>query len=299
MIPDFQSIMLPILNSFKEGEIKSSKELRFDMVDHFNITEEEQKEKIPSGKQFTYSNRIAWAISYLKMAELVFSPNRGSYRITEEGVNVLKNPPEKITISFLKQFENFSKNRNPERDESIEQDEQITEKTPDELIEIGHKQIKNELSLQLLNQIKDNSPYFFEKLVLDLLLKMGYGGSEIDNGELTQKGSDEGIDGIIKEDRLGLDKIYIQAKKWENNVGRPEIQKFVGALQGKRAKKGIFITTSTFSKEAYDYTKNLDVVVVLIDGKKLAEYMIENELGVTLKQNYKIFNIDTDYFIED
>jgi restriction system protein len=291
--------MLPLLKSFKESEIKSSKELRFNMVNHFNITEEEQKEKIPSGKQFTYSNRIAWAISYLKMAELIFSPKRGSYRITEEGVNVLKSPPEKITISFLKQFENFSKNRNPERDESIEQDEKITEKTPDELIEIGYKQIKNELSLQLLNQIKDDSPYFFEKLVLDLLLKMGYGGSEIDNGELTQKGSDEGIDGIIKEDRLGLDKIYIQAKKWENNVGRPEIQKFVGALQGKRAKKGIFITNSTFSKDAYDYAQNLDVAVLLIDGKKLAEYMIENELGVTLKQNYKIFNVDTDYFNED
>ena len=266
---------------------------------YFNITEEEQKEKIPSGKQFVHYNRIAWAISYLKMAELIFSSKRGSYQITDEGVNALKNPPEKITISFLKQFENFSKNRNPERDESIEKDDQITEKTPDELIEIGHKQIKNELSLQLLNQIKNGSSYFFEKLVLDLLLKMGYGGSEIDNGELTQKGSDEGIDGIIKEDRLGLDKIYIQAKKWENNVGRPEIQKFVGALQGKRAKKGIFITTSTFSKDAYGYAQSLDVAVILIDGKKLTEYMIENELGVTLKQNYKIFNIDSDYFIED
>lgn len=299
MIPDFQSIMLPLLKSFKENEIKSSKELRLDMVNYFNITEEEQKDKIPSGKQFVYYNRIAWAISYLKMAELIFSPKRGYYHITNEGVNVLKNPPEKITISFLKQFENFTKNRNPERDESIEQDDQITEKTPDELIEIGYKQIKNELSLQLLNQIKNSSPYFFEKLVLDLLLKMGYGGSEIDNGELTQKGSDEGIDGIIKEDRLGLDKIYIQAKKWENNVGRPEIQKFVGALQGKRARKGIFITTSTFSKDAYEYTQNLDVAVILIDGKKLAEYMIESELGVTQKQNYKIFNIDSDYFIED
>ncbi|MEA3293621.1 MAG: restriction endonuclease [Euryarchaeota archaeon] len=299
MIPDFQSIMLPLLKSFKDSEIKSSKELRFNMINHFNITEEEQKEKTPSGKQFIYSNRIAWAISYLKMAELIFSPKRGSYQITEEGVNVLKSPPEKITISFLKQFENFSKNRNPDRDESIEQDEQITDKTPDELIEIGYKQIKNELSLRLLNQIKDDPPYFFEQLVLDLLLKMGYGGSEIYNSELTQKGPDEGIDGIIKEDRLGLDKIYIQAKRWENNVGRPEIQKFVEALQGKRAKKGIFITTSTFSKDAYNYIQNLDVAVILIDGKKLAEYLIENELGVTLKQNYKIFNVDTDYFIVD
>ena len=299
MIPDFQSIMLPLLKSFKGNEIKSAKELRLDMVDYFIITEEEQKDKIPSGKQFVYYNRIAWAISYLKMAELIFSPKRGFYHITNKGVNVLKSPPEKITISFLKQFENFTKNRNPERDESIEQDDQITEKTPDELIEIGYKQIINELSLQLLNQIKNGSPYFFERLVLDLLLKMGYGGSEIDNGELTQKGSDEGIDGIIKEDRLGLDKIYIQAKKWENNVGRPEIQKFVGALQGKRAKKGIFITTSTFSKDAYEYAQNLDVAVILIDGKKLAEYMIENELGITLKQNYKLFDVDSDYFIED
>lgn len=299
MIPDFQSIMLPLLKSFKKGEIKSAKELRLNMVNHFNMTEEELKEKTPSGKQFTYSNRIAWAISFLKMAKLIKSPKQGSYQITDEGINVLKSPPEKITVSFLKQFEIFSKNRNPEKNENIEQDEKITEKTPDELIEIGYKQIQNELSLKLLNQIKDGSPYFFEKLVLDLLLKMGYGGSETDNGELTQKGSDEGIDGIIKEDRLGLDKIYIQAKKWENNVGRPEIQKFVGALQGKRAKKGIFITTSTFSSNAYDYAQNLDVAVILIDGKKLAEYMIENELGVTVKQNYKIFNVDSDYFIED
>lgn len=299
MIPDFQSIMLPLLKSFKKDEIKSSKELRFNMVNHFNITEEEQKEKTPSGKQFTYSNRIAWAIAYLKMAELIISPKRGSYRITKEGINVITSPPEKITVSFLKQFENFSKNQNPEIYESIEKDEQITEKTPDELIEIGYKQINNELSLQLFNQIKVNSYSFFEKLVLNLLLKMGYGDSEMDSGELTQKGADEGIDGVIKEDRLGLDKIYIQAKKWEGTVGRPEIQKFVGALQGKRAKKGIFITLSTFSKEAYDYAQNLDVAIILIDGKKLAEYMIDNELGVTLKENYKIFIIDSDYFIEE
>lgn len=299
MIPDFQSIMLPLLQSFKNDEIKSSKQLRDDMVNHFNITDEEQKEKIPSGKQFKYYNRVAWAISYLKMAELISSSVRGSYQITKDGKSVLSNPPEKITIKFLKQFENFSKNRNPEKDEIIEEENSISEKTPDELIEIGFKQIKAELSLQLLNQIKDGSPYFFEKLVLDLLIKMGYGGSEIDNSELTQKGSDEGIDGIIKEDKLGLDKIYVQAKKWGHNIGRPEIQKFVGALQGQRAKKGIFITTSTFSKDAFEYIKNLDVAVILIDGKKLTEYMIESELGVTLKDNYKIFNIDTDYFMDE
>ncbi len=299
MIPDFQTIMLPLLKAFQNGKEKTSKELREEMVSHFNISEDEQKEKIPSGKQPLYTNRVAWAIAYLKMADLISSPARAVYTITEEGKKVLENPPEKITINFLKQFDSFSKNRNPEKDTELDDNNQIVEKTPDELIEIGYKQVKNELSLQILNQIKDCSPYFFEKLVLDLLIKMGYGGSEMANGEVTPKGSDEGIDGIIKEDKLGLDKIYIQAKKWENCVGRPEIQKFVGALQGKRAKKGIFITMSTFTKEALEYAENLDVAVILIDGKKLANYMIENELGVSLKQNYKIFNVDTDYFIEE
>lgn len=299
MIPDFQTIMLPLLKAFQNGKEKTSKELREEMVSHFNISEDEQKEKIPSGKQPLYYNRVAWAIAYLKMADLISSPARAVYTITEEGKKVLENPPEKITINFLKQFDSFSKNRNPEKDTELDDNNQIVEKTPDELIEIGYKQVKNELSLQILNQIKDCSPYFFEKIVLDLLIKMGYGGSEMANGEVTPKGSDEGIDGIIKEDKLGLDKIYIQAKKWENCVGRPEIQKFVGALQGKRAKKGIFITMSTFTKEALEYAENLDVAVILIDGKKLANYMIENELGVSLKQNYKIFNVDTDYFIEE
>ena len=299
MIPDFQTIMLPLLKAFQNGKEKTSKELREEMVSHFNISEDEQKEKTPSGKQPLYTNRVAWAIAYLKMADLISSPARAVYTITEEGKKVLENPPEKITINFLKQFDSFSKNRNPEKDTELDDNNQIVEKTPDELIEIGYKQVKNELSLQILNQIKDCSPYFFEKLVLDLLIKMGYGGSEMANGEVTPKGSDEGIDGIIKEDKLGLDKIYIQAKKWENCVGRPEIQKFVGALQGKRAKKGIFITMSTFTKEALEYAENLDVAVILIDGKKLANYMIENELGVSLKQNYKIFNVDTDYFIEE
>jgi restriction system protein len=299
MIPDFQSVMLPLLQTFTDDEPKTTKYLRGKMIEHFNITPEEQQQMIPSGRQKLYYNRVAWAITYLKMAELIESPARGSYKITEDGKGVLSNPPDRITITYLKKFENFSKNRNPEKDETIEDENQITEKTPDELIEIGYKQIRNELSLQLLSQIKSGSPYFFEKLVVDLLIKMGYGGSEIENSEVTVKGSDEGIDGIIKEDKLGLDKIYIQAKKWENNVGRPEIQKFVGALQGKRAKKGVFITTATFSKEAHEYVQNLDAAVVLIDGKKLTEYMIDNELGVSLKESYKLYNLDSDYFEDE
>jgi restriction system protein len=302
MIPDFQSFMLPLLESIGKNGETSMKILREEMIKHFNITKEEQEKKTPNNKQFIYYNRIAWGVSYLRMAELVFYPQRGIYKISDLGKKVLENPPEKITISYLKQFDNFNKNRNPQKTKKANDDEneqENHEKTPDELLELGYTQIINSLKDQIKQKIKECSPYHFEQIVLDLLLKMGYGGSEIDNSELTQKSSDEGIDGIIKEDKLGLDKIYIQAKKWENSVGRPEIQKFVGALQGKRAKKGVFITTSEFSKDAHEYVKNLDVAVILIDGKKLSQYMLENELGVTLKHNYKIYSIDNDYFMEE
>jgi len=302
MIPDFQSTMLPLLQSLKDDNIRDSKELRENMINHFKITDEEQKIKTPNGKQFLFYNRVAWAISYLKMGELIITPERGKYKISDFGKKTLENPPDRISIKFLKTIPNFSNNRNPNREKNIvheEDEDEIIDKTPDELIELGVSQINNELSNLLITQIKNCSSYYFEQVVIDLLLKMGYGGSDIDNGEVTSKSGDEGIDGIIKEDKLGLDKIYIQAKKWENTVGRPEIQKFVGALHGKRAKKGIFITTSNFTKEAIEYANNLDVVVVLIDGHKLTNLMIENDLGVAVKNTYKIRKIDSDYFIEE
>ena len=303
MIPDFQSIMLPALKVFDDDKIITTKDIIGKMVLHFNISEEEQKEKIPSGRAFLYYNRIAWAITYLKMGGLIESPQRSKYILTQRGKDLLKNPPEKISISFLKQYSDFKENRNPSKftnktKDIEEEDDDVTSKTPDELIEIGVSQINNELSKDLMNYIKNSTPYFFEQLVLDLLISIGYGGADTDNSQLTPRGSDEGIDGIIKEDKLGLDKIYIQAKKWENTVGRPEIQKFVGALQGKRAKKGIFITTSNFSKEALEYASNLDISVVLIDGITLTNLMIENDLGVSVKDTYKIKKIDTDYFEE-
>jgi len=293
--------MLPLLEFIGKNDNVPMKIIKEGMIKHFNITKDEQEQKTPNGKQFTYYNRIAWALSYLKMAELLCYPQRGIYKITDQGKNVLKNPPEKITIKYLNNFEKFSVNRGPRKTkkENIEENEQIiSEKTPDELFELSYSQIINNLKEQIMQKINECSPYFFEQIVLDLLLKMGYGGSENESGELTQKSSDEGIDGIIKEDKLGLDKIYIQAKKWEKSVGRPEIQKFVGALQGKRAKKGVFITTSEFSKDAYDYVNNLDVSVILIDGEKLSQYMVEYELGISLKNNFKIYSINNDYFEE-
>jgi len=301
MIPDFQSFMLPLLDFIGKNEELPMKALKEGMIKHFSITKEEQEQKTPNGKQFIYYNRIAWAVSYLKMAELVYYPQRGIYKITEQGKNVLKNPPNKITITFLNTFENFTKNRGPRKVKVVKIDDmehEISEKTPDELFELSYTKIINNLKDQLIQKVKECDPYFFEQLVLDLLLKMGYGGSDSESGEITPKSYDEGIDGIIKEDKLGLDKIYIQAKKWEKSVGRPEIQKFVGALHGKRAKKGIFITTSDFSKDAYEYVNNLDVAVILIDGEKLSQYMVENELGISLRYNYKIYSIDNDYFEE-
>lgn len=297
MIPDFQSTMYPILKSLGDGKIREAKELQQFMLDYFKITDEERKITIPSGIQPLFYNRVAWAFAYLKRYGLIYSPERGKYKIDRLGIDILKNPPEKISISYLKSLSNNTKNPIQDSHTILEEDEEIN-KTPDELIEFGMSQINNELSNQLITQIKNCSPYFFEQLVIDLLLKMGYGGSDIDNGEVTSKSGDEGIDGIIKEDKLGLDKIYIQAKKWENNVGRPDIQKFVGALHGKRAKKGIFITTSSFSKDAIDYASNLDVAVILIDGNKLTNLMIEYELGVSVKNTIKIKRIDSDYFIE-
>lgn len=301
MIPDFQSAMLPILSKMKDEKIYDSTMIRNIVVEHFGITEEEKQVKTPNGKQLLYYNRIAWSISYLRTGGLIESPERGKYKISELGKKVLNNPPEKITIRFLKEL-NLNKNlfeREKTEEEQIEYDD---EKTPDELIEEGHKRINQELSKILLQNIENASPYKFEEIVVELLIKMGYGDSDFNNGEVTSKSGDEGIDGIIKEDKLGLDKIYVQAKRWkkETKIGRPEIQKFVGALDGQRAKKGIFITTASFSQEALNYANNTsNATVILIDGQKLTDLMIEYEAGVTVKDTIKICKIDTDFFTEE
>ena len=304
MIPDFQSAMLPILSKMKDEKIYDSTMIRNIVVEHFGITGEEKQVKTPNGKQLLYYNRIAWSISYLRTGGLIESPERGKYKISELGKKVLSNPPEKITIRFLKDL-NSDKNLFEREKKEKTEEEQIEfddEKTPDELIEEGHKRINQELSKILLQNIENASPYKFEEIVVELLIKMGYGDSDFNNGEVTSKSGDEGIDGIIKEDKLGLDKIYVQAKRWkkETKIGRPEIQKFVGALDGQRAKKGIFITTASFSQEALNYANNTsNATVILIDGQKLTDLMIEYEAGVTVKETIKICKIDTDFFTEE
>lgn len=297
-IPDFETIMLPLLKFLSDKKEHHKSEVIDNLAKQFKLTEEELAKMQPSGRNPVFGNRVAWARNYLNKAGLIDSPRWGYWLISEEGLNILKNSKE-INIKFLLQIPQFRawlKKEDAKTEPSVVQE--TIQNTPDDLFEVGYKKIQEELVQDLLGQIKRCSWTFFEKLVVELLLKMGYGGSRDDAGKALCRAGDEGVDGIIKEDRLGLDCIYIQAKKWENQVGRPEIQKFAGALVGKHARKGVFITTSSFSREALDFVKNIDSKIVLIDGEMLAQLMIENNVGVFSSSTFQIKKIDSDYFNE-
>jgi len=297
-IPDFQTIMLPLLKFSGDKLEHSLREAIEHLADEFNLTEEERKELLPSGQQATFGNRVGWARTYMLKAGLLESTKRGYFNITERGLQVIKKEPEKINIRFLEQFPEFIefRKKKKEKKKKTPGEEEIP---PEEVIESAYQGIRVNLASDLLQSIKSCSPSFFERLVVDLLVKMGYGGTRKDASQATRKTADGGIDGIIKEDRLGLDILYIQAKRWENTVGRPEIQKFAGALQGMQEKKGIFITTSNFSREAEDYVKNIESKIVLIDGELLANLMIDHNIGVAAFASYEVKRIDQDYFTED
>lgn len=299
-VPDYQSIMLPLLKLTSDCEEHSLHELIEELSENFNLSDEDMKEFLPSGKQPVFDNRVGWARTYLKKAGLIEYKRRGYSNITERGLTVLKQKPEKITTKFLKQYPEFMEFHS-KTNKKLDTKENYTEdsKTPIEILEDEYKTLNENLANDLIDQIKSCSPSFFENLVVDLLLKMGYGGSRADAGKAIGKTNDNGIDGIIKEDKLGLDVIYIQAKRWENTVGRPEIQKFAGALLGQQAKKGIFITTSDYSRNAREYVSNLDSKVILIDGEELTKLMIEHNVGVSTVNSYEIKRIDSDYFIEE
>lgn len=304
-MPDFQSIFLPLLEYSGDGRDHTNKEAVRALAETCNLSKEELAKLLPSGKQLMFTNRVLWAKTYLSKAGLLSSPSRGVLRITERGREVLNNPPDKLNVKYLKKYEEFYEfhTYNPksksESTDGTDNQSEVEDKTPEELLSIGYSDIRRTLISDLLESIKQMSPSFFESLVVDLLLKMGYGESSDQSGFVIGKSGDEGIDGIISEDKLGLDIIYIQAKRWEGKVGRPEIQKFVGALQGKRAKKGVFITASSFSSEAQEYINQVDTRVILIDGHKLANLMIDHNVGVSLKESYEIKKIDTDYFTEE
>lgn len=297
-VPDFQTIMLPLLQCFSDGHEHSTQELLDNLANKFSLTEEELNALLPSGKQTLFYNRVGWARTYLTKAGLLEMSRRSYYRITERGRQVLARNPSRIDMRFLEQFPEYIefRERGSERRKPRETTTEVGEKTPEEILEDAYEEIRDGLAQELLGMVKQSTPSFFERLVVELLVKMGYGGSRRDAARAVGQVGDEGIDGIIDEDRLGLDTIYIQAKKWDNVVGRPEIQKFVGALMGKRAKKGIFITTSSFSADAVNYVSSIDAKIVLIDGKRLAELMIDYDVGVTPVTNYQLKRIDSDYF---
>ncbi|MDT4833257.1 Mrr restriction system protein [compost metagenome] len=301
-IPDFQSVMRPVLATVQDGAPLQLSVLRERVADQFQLTDEERKERLPSGHQTVINNRVGWARTYLNKAGLLTIPSKGMVQITARGRDTLANGPEHITVSWLKRFPEFADfhTAKPQvADAHAMPDIDATETTPDEQLAEAHQALLQSLADELLAQVRAATPSFFEQLVVDLMLAMGYGGSRKEAGKATQATNDDGIDGIIKEDKLGLDVIYLQAKRWSNTVHRPEIDKFIGALTRQRARKGVFITTSEFSQGAREAALGLDIKVVLIDGVELARLMVENNLGVSVKQVYEVKQLDSDYFSEE
>lgn len=296
--------MLPLLEVLKDNETYTNSECIDILAEKLNITEEEKSLCFPSGKKRIFYDRVNWAKTYMKKAGLVEAPKRGAVRITKLGLELLNENPKQLRSKDLLRYDSFYEfvsSGNREQNNNENNCVSLNEKTPSEEIANAFENLKTSLADEILEKINTCSFGFFEKLVIELLIKMGYGGSREEAGRATKKTGDEGIDGIINEDRLGLDSIYIQAKRWKDTVvGRPEIQKFSGALDTPGASKGIFITTSTFSKEAREYVKAINTKnIVLIDGMQLAQYMIEFNVGVSTEIIYEVKKIDTDYFIEE
>ena len=304
-VPTYDQLMLPLMKLLAEqtAPIKVSEVVEL-LEECSKLSNDELEQTLPSGKNI-FKDRVAWAKTYLVKAGLVQQPKRAFCEISELGRSINLNGLNSITNDFLSQFDSFrdykfSRSNKFETENSLIIDREININeyqkihTPEEIIENTTELLVSSLKSDLLKLIKNNSPQFFEKLVVDLLVAMGYGGSHQDAAQAIGKTNDGGIDGIISEDRLGLDKIYIQAKRWENTVGRPDIQQFKGALADQVAKKGVFITTSIFSKEAIESAKKS--AIVLIDGDKLTSLMIEFGLGVQIERSFHIYKIDQDRF---
>lgn len=300
-VPKYDELMLPYLQYLSDGDEHKHTKVTEALADYFNLSVDDRRQMLPSGRQTVLVNRSSWARTYLRKAGLIEKTQRGWHRITTIGLEVLEEEPPAIDRHYLMRFPTFvafanragsSKNDQAEPDGTADE-------TPEELIESSYQSLRQSIAKDLLERIMDNSPQFFELLVVDLMLAMGYGGSRRDAGQAVGRSRDGGIDGIIKEDRLGLNNIYIQAKRWENTVGRPEVQTFSGALDMHRASRGVFITTSSFSTDARDFVNRIGKRIVLIDGWELAELMIDHGVGITIKATYAIHEIDENYFDDE
>lgn len=298
-IPDYQSLMLPLLKLAADGQEHRLTEATEILANQFALTAEERQERLPSGMQARFDNRVGWARTYLVKAGLLQGTARGRFRITQRGLKVLRENLSEINVRYLSQFDEFTefKSRSMVPDDNkFASEVDSHERTPEEVLVSSYVELRRSLADELLERIKQCSPKFFERLVVQLIVAMGYGGSIEDAGRAIGQSGDDGVDGIIKEDRLGLDVIYLQAKRWEGTVGRPDVQRFAGSLEGQRARKGIFITTSRFSPDAKEYVTRIEKKIVLIDGEQLANLMIDFNVGVTEAARYVIKRIDHDYF---
>lgn len=296
-VPDFQGFLAPVLRLTADGAEHSTANPRETIAESFKLSSEDLERKLPSGTQSVFAIRVAWAIFYLVKAGALKKARRGVYRITERGRNLLKDHPERMSVKALNAFPEFvafhanGSLKNSESREKIE-----STQTPEEQLSAAYEILHEALATDVLEAVRKAPPAFFESLVIDLLVSMGYGGSVADAGKAVGRTGDGGVDGIIKEDKLGLDLIYVQAKRWKDSVGRPFLQAFAGSLEGFRARKGVFITTSTFTPDAVKYVQKIEKKIVLIDGQQLADLMIENNVGVAPIQTFILKRLDSDYF---
>lgn len=306
-IPSYESLMKPLLEAIADGRAHALSEIEERLAQHFHLTPEERSQRIPSGTQSLFYNRVGWARTYLKKAGLLTSPSRGFVQLTERGQAVLRENPAQIDNAFLMRFEAFrafleesrvSRGRHSDGEPEPEEVAPGSASTADERMAAAYAELRARLISDVLERVKSLTPQAFERLVVDVLVKLGYGGGNERAGQVVGRSGDEGIDGLIHQDPLGVDTIYIQAKRWDQSVGRPEVQKFVGALQGQRARKGIFIISSEFTKEARDYAERLETKVILIDGRRLAELMVDHGVGVATARSYEVKRLDSDYFAE-
>ncbi|MFB1478788.1 restriction endonuclease [Corallococcus sp. RDP092CA] len=307
-VPDYQALMLPLLERLADGREHLVREVREAVAASLCLSEADRAELLPSGKQAVFDNRLGWAKTYMDKAGLVRSVRRGVYQITERGKGVLARKPKALDTNILMQFDEFKDFITRSNDEAVDvvapepaSGEPVAAPiiTPEEALERAYKDLRKKTEAELLATTLQASPRFFERLVVELLVKMGYGGSLEDAGKALGRSHDGGVDGMIKEDHLGLDVIYIQAKRWQNTVGRPEVQGFAGTLEGERARKGVFITTSTFSKEAREYVARIDKKIVLIDGAQLSGLMFDFGIGVNTVSAYELKRVDSDFFSEE
>jgi len=303
-IPGYEAMMLPLLELLQDGKEHEKSEIIEGLSNYFNLSEEEKNERRHNKAQTILSNRTEWAKTYLKNAVLIANPKRGVICITPRGLEVLNSKPKELTKKYLEKFPEYqewsksSGDKTPIVDDGSKHIVKTNSQTPDDILEASYKTLRATLAQELLEKVKKCKPSFFENLVVDLLLAMGYGGSREEAGHVIGKVGDGGIDGVIHEDKLGLDVVYIQAKRWEGTVGSPTVMGFAGSLDHVHAKKGIILTTSQFSQDAIEYVTKIEKKIVLVDGKKLAQLMIDFDIGVTETSRYVIKNIDSDYFEE-